>query len=84
MAKRKYIYFAEVDRFGYTLQCIGLTEEEVREAMINEYIETYKARNNGCDPRDEDEVDEYGDHYYTVFLDELYVAKRERGKVEWT
>lgn len=83
MAKRKYIYFAEVERFGYTLQCVGLSEEEVRNAMIDEYIKTYIDR-NGVDPRDEDEVDRYGDHYFTVFLDELYVDKREINKVEWT
>lgn len=84
MGKRKYIYFAEVERFGYTLQCVGLSEEEVREAMINEYVRAYKQR-NGTDPRDEDEIDpRWGNHYFTTFLDELYVDKREINKVEWT
>lgn len=87
MAKRKYIYFAEIERFGYTLQCIGLTENEVRQAMINKYIETYKNINR-VDPSIPDEEDnEYyeGDYsYYKTFLDELYVEKRELLKVEWT
>lgn len=82
MEKRKWIYFAEIERFGYTLQCIGLSEEEVRETMIKEYIETYMSR-NGVDPRDEDEVDRYGNHYYSTFLEELYVEKRELNKVIW-
>lgn len=42
MANRKYIYFSEMDRFGYTLHCISLTEKECREAMIAEYIRRYK------------------------------------------
>lgn len=84
MAARKYIYFCETDRFGYTLQVIGRTEEEARQAMIEEYIKAYK-RENGVDPRDEDEIDpRWGDHYYTTFVEELYVEKREFGKVEWT
>ena len=28
MGKRKYIYFAEDECFGYILQCIGLSEEK--------------------------------------------------------
>ena len=84
MEKKKYIYFAEVERFGYTLQCIGLSEAEVKEAMINEYVKAYK-RKNGTDPRDEDEIDpNWGYHYFTLFLGELYVEKREINKVEWT
>ena len=78
MAKRKYIYFCEVERFGYTLQVIGLTEEETRQAMINEYVKTY-TKINGFDPREE--IDERTD--YDVFIDELYVSKRELGVVEW-
>ena len=84
MAARKYIYFCETDRFGYTLQVIGRTEEEARQAMIEEYIKTYK-RLNGVDPRDED-ISYYSDYrsYLDVFLEELNVEKREFGKVEWT
>lgn len=82
MANRKYIYFAEIERFGYTLQCIGFTEEEVRENLINEYIKAY-TRINGIDPREDEETDYFGENYFKTFLDELNIEKRELGKVEW-
>ena len=80
MAKRKYIYFAEIERFGYMLQCVGLSAEEVKQAMIDEYIKTFKNCNDGIDPRDEDMKEDY----YDVFLEELWIEKREINKVEWT
>ena len=101
MAKRKYVYFGEVERFGYTLQCIASSEEECREAMINEYVTAY-IRRNDANPKEAYEwmkknegrkdlkkLDEYYDYkddasYFSVFLDELYIEKREFGKVEWT
>ena len=100
MAKRKYVYFGEIDRFGYTWQCITLTEEECREAMIAEYIRMYK-KENGTNPKeaydwmeankvreDLEELDEYYDYetdaeYFSDFLEELYIEKRELGVVEW-
>ena len=80
MAARKYIYFCEVDRFGCTLQVIGRTEEEARQAMIDEYLKIYK-KENGCHPKDDMFWSDRS--YWDVFLDELYVSKREFGKVEW-
>ena len=100
MAKRKYIYFSEIERFGYTLQCIALTEEECRKAMIDEYVKTYKYENK-TDPKeayewmeankdreDLEELDEYYEYetdaeYFSDFLEELYIDKRELGEVEW-
>jgi hypothetical protein len=49
--ERKYIYFSEIERFGYTLQCIALTEEECKKAMVAEYVKVYK-RENGTDPEE--------------------------------
>ena len=84
MAARKYIYFCETDRFGYTLQVIGRTEEEAKQAMINEYLKTYR-RLNGTDPSEDYWNYAYDEEsYLDVFLEELNVEKREFGKVEWT
>lgn len=93
MAARKYVYFSEIERFGYTLRCIGRTEDEVRNAMIEEYVKNYKATNDGADPRKAyeliksgvDETDEYeiDASYYETFLEELYVDKVEFGNVKW-
>lgn len=80
MAKRKYVYFSEMERFGYTLQVIALTEEEAKQAMIDEYIKAFK-KDNFCDPRECHR--ESGETYFDTFLDELYVEKREFGKVYW-
>lgn len=81
MAAKKYIYFCEMERFGYTLQVIGRTEEEAKQTMIDEYIKTY-IKCNGCHPKDD--VDYSDESYLDIFLDEMYVEKREFGKVEWT
>lgn len=91
MAKKKYVYFCETERFGYTLQVIGNTEEEAREAMIEEYIRTYKKWNDGANPRQEYLLKEEGSDEYNdedadccaTFIEELYVDKREYGVVEW-
>lgn len=101
MAKRKYVYFSEIDRFGYNLQCIALTEKDCKRAMIDEYVKAYK-RENGTDPEeayewmktnedreDIEELDEYYDYetdaeYFSDFLEELYIEKRELGVVEWS
>lgn len=79
MAKRKYVYFGEVERFGYMLECIGLTEQETKEAMINEYVRAYKNK-NGVDPREGDDEDK---KYYNNFIEDLSISKRELGVVEW-
>ena len=77
MGKRKYIYLAEDECFGYILQCIGLSEEEVKEAMINKNEKKYKEE-NGIDVENEDE------YLLTTFIENLYVEKREINKVKWT
>ena len=92
MAARKYIYFGEIYRFGYTLHCIDTSEEKVRNALIEEYVKTYKQRNCGSDPRKAyelresgaDDYDEEDAEYYKTFLDELYIQRREFGEVYWT
>ena len=80
MAKRKYVYYAEIERFGYTLSTIALTEKEAKDAITEEYIKAFK--------------DENGEHpskcilpsnrtYMDIFNDELFVTKRELGSVSW-
>lgn len=72
----KTYYFGVAERFDYSLNCIGLSEKEVKTALINKYIEVYKDI-NGVDPRED------GTDYYETFLNELYIEKREFGKVYW-
>lgn len=79
MKNNNYVYFAEIERFGYTLQVIGRTEKECKDAMINEYVRTYKDE-NGVDPRKGDEIDK---EYFDTFMDEMNIEKREFGKIEW-
>lgn len=80
MAKRKYVYYAEIERFGYTLNVIGLTEEEARDAITKEYVDAFK-KENGKHPS---KSIAYGDRtYMDIFNDELCVTKREFGKVAW-
>lgn len=88
----KTVWFCETERFGHTLQVIGRTKEEAREAMIKEYVRAYKRQNDGADPQQEyllkqsgsDEYSAADADYFEIFLDELYIEEREFGKVEWT
>lgn len=76
-----YVYIAEVDRFGYTLRCVGRTEEEARKVLEHEYVKTYK-KYNGKHPKD-DMFPLSDMSYYEAFLDDLSVEKVRLGKVEW-
>ena len=77
MANRKYIYFCEVEKFGYMLQVIALTKE----AITKEYIKAFTA-NNGTSPK-RVKTDYSNRTYYDVFMDELNIERRELGKVVW-
>ena len=81
MANRKYIYFCEVEKFGYMCQVIALTKEEVKEAITTEYIKAFTA-NNGTSPK-RVKTDYNNRTYYDVFMDELNIERRELGKVVW-
>ena len=86
------VWFCETERFGYTLQVIGRTKEEAKEAIIKEYVRAYKKQNDGADPQQayllrqsgSEEYDFIDADYFETFLDELYIEEREFGKVEWT
>ena len=81
MAKRKYVYWADIERFGYSLNVIGLSENEVKDAITKEYVDAFKKENDGEDPS---ESIAYGNRtYMDIFNDELFVTKRELGKVAW-
>lgn len=80
MAKRKYVYYAEIERFGYTLSTIALTEKEAKDAITEEYIKAFKDE-NGEHPN---KSIAYGNRtYMDIFNDELFVTKRELGSVSW-
>ena len=85
------IYFGEIERFGYNLQCAGNSEAEVRKAMAGEYAAAYKSRNGGCNPEKEylkkqegRLCDEEAADDYTTFLKELCIREMEPGHVEWS
>ena len=79
----KYVYVAEIERFGYTLRVIGETEEEAKTALTNEYIRAFKNNNEDMHPKDA--ICEYDEKrtYYDIFKDEMCVEKAYFGKVEW-
>ena len=77
MAKRKYIWYGEVDRFGYDLQCIALTEKECKRAMIDEYVKIYK-KENGTDPEEAYEWMKKNENREDIEeLDEYYEYKED-------
>ena len=76
------VFLAKLERFGYTLTCVGQTEEEVRKAMMKEYTRAYKQRNGGLSPRKE--YSYWGDQSdYDVAKEEMFVSEMPFGKVEW-
>lgn len=78
--KNETIYICTLDRFGYTLTTAGKTEKQAREAIIKEYVKTYKKWNNGADPRKEERRN---GTYYDEMLEDLYVYELPIGEVEW-
>lgn len=82
MAKAKdSIWLAELDRFGYTLRVVGRTKEEARDALIKEYVKTYKEW-NGIHPKKDIF---YGDRsYYDSAVDEICPLELQFGEVDWT
>ena len=81
MTKRKYVYYAEIERFGYTLSTIALTEKEAKNAITEEYIKAFKDE-NGEHPNKSIAFDNRT--YMDIFNDELFVTKRELGNVVWS
>ena len=84
MAKAKNsVWLGELERFGYNLVVVGRTEKEVRDALAEEYIRTYKQINGDeCDPREE--YPYYSDNsYFDEAMEEAYVREMPFGKVEW-
>lgn len=82
MAKTKNsVWVGELDRFGYVLQTVGRTEEEVREALSKEYIKAYKDI-NGTDPR-EDYIYFKESTYYDSAMEDISIWEATFGKVEW-
>lgn len=78
------VYLTELERFGYTLKAIGRTKKEAEDAVIAEYIRTFK-NINGTDPAEEDTDRYFGDDRscLDVARDELYTEEVEFGKVLW-
>lgn len=77
------VWYAELERFGYTLQVVAGTEKEAKDALLAEYIKAFKRYNDGEDPRKCTEM--YGEDrtYYEIAEEEIYATFMEFGKVEW-
>lgn len=83
MAKKTdSVWLGELYRFGYTLQVVGRTEEEVRDALMREYVRTYKQINDGADPKEDEWYD--GESYYDEAVECIELTEMTFGKVEWT
>ena len=76
---RNTIYYGELERFGYTLTAVGKTREEVKSAILNEYIKAYKDWNNGYFPEGSEEFE----HDYDAAREDLFTRELEFNKVEW-
>ena len=84
MAKQKYVWFGSVDKFGYMLECIGTSEQQVKDALTKAYIEAFKNANDGMDPAKEYKYSEDdGETYLDCFYEDLVIEKRAIGEVEW-
>ena len=81
MSKAKKVYICELERFGYTLTAVGETEEQAKNAIIKEYVKTYKKWNDGEDPRKEERRG--GVSYYDEMLEDIITYDLPIGKVEW-
>ena len=81
------IYLGELYRFGYTLTYVGESEEEVKKAIMKEYVKAYKDQNGGRHPSREVDY-RYGDKstYYANAKEDIEIRELEMGKgakVEW-
>ena len=76
------IFVATLNRFGYTLTCVGQTEDECIKTMMKEYTRAYKQWNDGLSPRKE--FSYYGGcSDYDLAKEEICVTEMPFGKVEW-
>lgn len=80
------VYISELDRFGYTLRAVGKTKREAEDAIINEYVKTYKKWNDGEDPAVTESDRFYGDGrtMLEVARDDIQTESAVLGEVEWT
>ena len=68
------MYYAQLDRFGYTLALVSDTEQNARRTMLDEYIKTYLKRNDGMYPSPEE---------LQCASDELYIERIEYNEILW-
>lgn len=77
------VWYAELERFGYTLQTVAGTEKEAKDALLAEYIKAFKRYNDGQDPRRYKEFFVEDRTCYEIAEEEIYTTFMEFGKVEW-
>ena len=76
------VCIGELDRFGYTLTCVGKSEDECIKAIMKEYTRAYKQRNCGLTPGKSFEHDDNKSDY-AVAKEEIYVRELSFGEVDW-
>lgn len=79
--EKQMIYVGTLYRFGSELTSVGFTEKSVKDALIKEYIDTYK-KENGCHPS-EDEHPRWGGTFLSNAYEDIEIMLLEVGKVEW-
>ncbi len=79
MAKGAYV--GTLERFGYTMTCVGKTEKDVVASIMKCYDESYRHNNGGLDPKKAHSYGEESD--YDVARGDVYVRFLEYGEVEW-
>lgn len=77
------MWFAQLDRFGYTLTVIESSRQRAIDALMSEY-ETAFINQNHFSPRDE--INDRGwtnNSFYDEARNDIVIYKLTRGNVEW-
>lgn len=77
------MWFAQLDRFGYTLTVIEKTRQKAIDALMTEYEKAF-ININGFNPKDETNDRGYTElSYYDEARSDIEIMKLISGKVEW-
>ena len=80
--KKNGVWYASIDRFGYSLETVAKTKDEAVLALMEAYRDAFKNQNNGMDPTEEQ--GRYGTgSYYEEALDDVVVRFMPFCEVEW-
>ena len=77
------VYVGELNRFGYTLSCVGKTKKAVVDAIMASYEQAYRKCNDNLDPRKAHSYRSREKTDYTVARNDISVRPMNFGDVEW-